>query len=245
MGGAFNGDALGHCRGVFMANLRIGTTTWLLAPAVERPLRQSKHLMAGTVGRTVGLTALALGLGFTAIASATRADQPNAIEASADATPSAAGHRKDAAQGGISVAMLFGHGAVGSASRFTASGSGILSASSFAPRSSDWTEREFPAVTVVDGRTLEAGDIRIRLIGLDLPMPEQVCRTLDGRLERCVARAATQLELLTRWKRVTCQYRLSVSHERIGRCRIGTSDLTDRMVMTGYAWRSAAPAERS
>jgi endonuclease YncB( thermonuclease family) len=112
-------------------------------------------------------------------------------------------------------------------------------------RSSDWIEQEFPAVTVIDGRTVKAGDIRIRLAGLDLPMPEQVCRTLDGRLERCVARAATQLELLTRWKKVTCQYRLTASNEGVGRCRIGTSDLTDRMVMTGYAWRSAAPAQNS
>jgi endonuclease YncB( thermonuclease family) len=100
-------------------------------------------------------------------------------------------------------------------------------------------------VTVVDGRTLRAGDIRLRLMGLDLPMPEQVCRTLDGRLERCIVRAATQLELLTRWKGVTCQYRLTAANEGVGRCRIGTSDLTDRMVMTGYAWRSAAPAHRS
>jgi endonuclease YncB( thermonuclease family) len=230
-----------------MANLRIGKTTWLPAPAAERPLRQSRYPMSGMLGRTIGLTALVLGLGFTAIASATRADQPRIVEESMRAASASSGD-EGGIRNGIAVATLFGTGDTGPTSRFSPSGTGILSAASFSPRltrSSDWIEQEFPAVTVVDGRTVKAGDLRIRLAGLDLPMPEQVCRTLDGRLERCVARAATQLELLTRWKKVTCQYRLTASNEGVGRCRIGTSDLTDRMVMTGYAWRSAAPAQSS
>ena len=58
-------------------------------------------------------------------------------------------------------------------------------------------------------------------------------------------RAATQLELLTRWKRVACHYRLETVGEGTGRCRIGTSDLTDRMIKTGYAWRSVGAPERA
>ena len=94
--------------------------------------------------------------------------------------------------------------------------------------------------TVIDGRTLAAGDLRIRLVGLDLPLPDQVCRTLDGRFEACASRAATQLELLTRWRQVTCHYRREPGGDAIGRCRIGTQDLSDRMIKTGYAWQTAA-----
>jgi endonuclease YncB( thermonuclease family) len=108
------------------------------------------------------------------------------------------------------------------------------------PPTAEWREEAFATVTVADGRTLLAGGVRIQLVGLDLPMPEQVCRTLDGRLEYCTARAATQLELLTRWKRVTCHYRVERAGEAIGRCRVGTGDLADRMVKTGYAWGAAA-----
>ena len=102
---------------------------------------------------------------------------------------------------------------------------GVPAAESFVSPAppSQTREEEFANVEVVDGRTLLAGGVRIHLVGLDLPMPEQVCRTLDGRLEACAMRAATQLELLTRWKRVACHYRLETVGEGTGRCRIGTS----------------------
>lgn len=99
----------------------------------------------------------------------------------------------------------------------------------------EWREQEFTFAAVVDGRTLRAGDVTIRLTGLELPHPDQVCRTLDDRLEQCVARAATQLELLTRSRRLACRYRMTTSSEAIGSCRIGSHDLVERMIRTGYA----------
>ena len=109
----------------------------------------------------------------------------------------------------------------------------------------DWRQEDFTRVQVVDGRTLEAGGLRIRLLGLDLPLPEQMCRTLDGRLESCAARAATQLDLMTRSRTVTCHYRVEGAGEAIGRCRLGLNDLTDRMIKTGYAWPTAGTPRRS
>ena len=100
-------------------------------------------------------------------------------------------------------------------------------------------EQEFTRVEVVDGRTIAAGPLRIRLAGLDLPAKDEVCRTLDGRLEACAARAATQLELLTRSRTVVCRYRLETSSEGAGTCRIGASDLAERMLRTGYTKRLA------
>jgi hypothetical protein len=101
-------------------------------------------------------------------------------------------------------------------------------------------EQEFAQIEVIDGRTIAAGPLRIRLVGLDLPAKDEVCRTLDGRLEACAARAATQLELLTRSRTVVCRYRLETSSEGAGTCRIGASDLAERMLRTGYTKRLAA-----
>jgi hypothetical protein len=100
-----------------------------------------------------------------------------------------------------------------------------------------WSEEEFAQVAVVDGRTLLAGRRRIRLIGLDLPGPEQACRTLDGGLEPCWSRAIAQLELLTRWRRVICRYRAEGAGEAAGRCRVGSSDLAERMIRIGSVWQ--------
>jgi endonuclease YncB( thermonuclease family) len=99
----------------------------------------------------------------------------------------------------------------------------------------EWREQEFAFVGIVDGRTLSAGDVTITLDGLELPHPDQVCRTLDDRLEQCSARAATQLELLTRSRRLACRYRMTSSSAGVGSCRIGSRDLAERMIRTGYA----------
>lgn len=105
-----------------------------------------------------------------------------------------------------------------------------------------WREAEFTQVAVLDGRTLDAAGLRIRLEGIALPDPGEVCRTLDGRLESCLTRAATQLELTTRWRRVACRYRLETASEAVGACRIGAADLAERLVKTGFAHRPAQAA---
>jgi endonuclease YncB( thermonuclease family) len=112
--------------------------------------------------------------------------------------------------------------------------SGTLAQTAAAP---EWQEREFAEVSVVDGRTLDAAGVRIRLSGLALPSADEACRTLDGRIEACALRAATQLELITRWRKVTCRYRAGSSGEAAGSCRVGSSDLADRLVKTGYVRR--------
>jgi hypothetical protein len=106
-----------------------------------------------------------------------------------------------------------------------------------APRAGEWREEEFAQVQALDGRTLAAPSLRIRLSGLALPRADEVCRTLDGRLESCAARAATQLELVTRHRTVSCRYRLVAPGEAAGACRVGGSDLADRMIRTGFVKR--------
>ena len=65
---------------------------------------------------------------------------------------------------------------------------------------------------------------------------------LDGRLEACAARAATQLELLIRHRKVTCRYRVEVAGEALGACRVGASDIGERLVRTGFIKRPGEPA---
>jgi endonuclease YncB( thermonuclease family) len=113
-------------------------------------------------------------------------------------------------------------------------------ASPSAPQSSGaepgaWREAEFAFVGIVDGRTLHAGGVTLTVAGLELPHPDQICRTLDDRLESCAARAATQLELLTRSRRLACRYRMTTSSAATGSCRVGSRDLAERMIRTGYA----------
>jgi endonuclease YncB( thermonuclease family) len=98
----------------------------------------------------------------------------------------------------------------------------------------EWREQDFASITVIDGRTFSSGGVTITLSGLELPPPDQVCRTLDNRLEQCVTRAATQLELLTRSRTLACHYRMTTSSEGVGSCRIGSQDLAQRLVRAGY-----------
>lgn len=109
-----------------------------------------------------------------------------------------------------------------------------------ADTSAEWRDQEFTHLEVVDGRTFTSGGVTVRIAGLELPPPDQVCRTLDSRLEQCATRAATQLELLTRSRTLACRYRMTTSSEAIGSCRIGAQDLAERMARTGYV-RAAGP----
>ncbi len=230
---------------------------WVTAPSRVRWMSPSRRPTVTMGARSAGWLAVTTALGLAFMATAPRADQPKPVEPTAARAISKTENR---VSGPVDLRARTGSGsridpmsptslfaAEPSAQHATFSSAPLTgpSVGSFLPHREEpvveWTEEDFPSVTVVDGRTLLAGRTRIRLVGLDLPMPEQVCRTLDGRLELCTSRAATQLELLTRWRRVTCHYRLENAEEAIGRCRIGTSDLTERMVKSGYAWRTASP----
>lgn len=91
-------------------------------------------------------------------------------------------------------------------------------------------------VAVIDGRTLSAGGLRIRLAGIDLLPAGQACPLLDGTAETCRNRARTQLELFLRHRPVAC----ALPPERTGgtitaRCRLGGVDLSEWLVRSGWA----------
>jgi hypothetical protein len=93
-------------------------------------------------------------------------------------------------------------------------------------------------VSVADGRTLVAGLLHIRLKGLELPGPAETCRTVEGRREACRTRAASLPELDTRRRTVSWPYRLTSATQAVGECRIGGSELGQRMARTGLLRRT-------
>jgi hypothetical protein len=96
----------------------------------------------------------------------------------------------------------------------------------------EWREQNFANLTILDARTVAAGDLRITLAGLALPRPDEICPTVEGRAEPCTSRGATQLELLTRWRKVSCRYRETAPGEAVGSCRVGEADVAERMLRT-------------
>ncbi len=98
------------------------------------------------------------------------------------------------------------------------------------------TPRAHPPLAVIDGATLQAGDMTVRLAGLTLPADDQTCRRLDGLAVPCLDRANSYLQLLVKGRTVACD-RAGVSTDGIeqGRCRVGETDIAEQMIRQGWA----------
>lgn len=88
---------------------------------------------------------------------------------------------------------------------------------------------------VVDGDTIEVGNIRIRLWGIDAPEASQQCEA-DARRYACGTAATDKLVSLIGARDVDCVHK---TRDRYGRvvamCRIGNLDLGAEMVQSGWA----------
>ena len=92
-------------------------------------------------------------------------------------------------------------------------------------------------VRVIDGDTIDIGNVRVRLEGIDAPETGQSCGRQWGGSFEC-GLAATQLLLqLTRDREVVCDGR---GHDKYNRvlavCFAGGQDLNAEMVRRGMAW---------
>ena len=94
-----------------------------------------------------------------------------------------------------------------------------------APAGGAQVTETFTAVEVVDAQTLKAGGLLVKLTGANLPERDSFCRRIDGRVEPCWDRAATQLELATRFKSVVCAFEKASETLAVGDCRAGNTDL--------------------
>lgn len=226
-----------------MHTLRSGNAVWLVRPPVE-PRSARRRARAGMLARAAGLA------GFVAAVALGLAPGPAPATGSAESTPRASANAKDGsrlpgaqAAERAPVSRLFDPRAMSAAqARFAVAPepavTGSLTLAATAPAAAspawEWREIELSQVEILDGRTLATPTLRLRLAGIELPKADEACRTLDGRLEACVARAATQLELITRSRKLACRYRPEGVGEGAGSCRIGTSDLAERLLRAGY-----------
>ncbi|WP_149758646.1 thermonuclease family protein [Roseivivax sediminis] len=90
--------------------------------------------------------------------------------------------------------------------------------------------------TVIDGDTLDVGDRRIRLFGIDAPESDQTCRRPDGSLWRCGQAATAALAGKVRGRQIVCDVR---STDRYGRavaiCEVGQTEVNRWLVREGLA----------
>ena len=241
-----------------MKTMRSGDAVYLVRAAGERPVSVRRQ-GAGVLTRLVGVAALAVGAALGLAAGETPAvGAPETVVREAAAAPTIKDGARLAAwtargpatapspvlptAPAAETASIFAPrlAAAPAQARFAKADpavTGSLLPSAFEPRQTEWREEEFAQVRALDGRTLAAPGVMIRLSGLELPQNGEVCRTLDGRLEACAVRAATQLELMTRHRKVACRYRVEATGEAVGACRVGASDLAERMLRTGFARR--------
>jgi endonuclease YncB( thermonuclease family) len=89
--------------------------------------------------------------------------------------------------------------------------------------------------TVIDGDTLEIGERRIRLFGIDAPEAQQTCDR-RGEVWACGEESASQLRALIGSKQVACTGDETDQYGRlVAVCSAGYLDLNKTMVAEGWA----------
>jgi endonuclease YncB( thermonuclease family) len=90
---------------------------------------------------------------------------------------------------------------------------------------------------VVDGDTLDVGQTRVRLEGIDAPEMVQTCQTAVGEVWSCGTAAAALLRSLAQQKDLACD---RTGIDKYGRalatCFEGETNINEAMVRAGLAW---------
>ena len=93
-------------------------------------------------------------------------------------------------------------------------------------------------VQVTANLRLSASGVIVALAGVAPMGSGAECRRLDGVVEPCTTRAMSRLEILTRGRPVTCEFRADqASDEMQGVCRAGKINIADDLVRNGLARR--------
>ena len=91
-------------------------------------------------------------------------------------------------------------------------------------------------VRVVDGDSLEIGQTRIRLFGIDAPELRQLCRDARGGDVTCGLAARDALTRLIGGRDVSCAPAEAPSYDRIvAICKVDGTDLSEAMARDGHA----------
>jgi endonuclease YncB( thermonuclease family) len=90
---------------------------------------------------------------------------------------------------------------------------------------------------VVDGDTLDVGQTRVRLEGIDAPETAQTCRTATGEIWACGKVSAAFLRALVRAKDVACDSTGTDKYRRtLAICFQDGDSINEAMVRAGMAW---------
>jgi endonuclease YncB( thermonuclease family) len=93
------------------------------------------------------------------------------------------------------------------------------------------------AVRVIDGDTIDVGETRIRLEGIDAPEAGQSCKRKWFGWWACGHEATAALRRLTEGRTVSCDPRGTDKYNRVlAVCYVDGVDINARMVRQGYAW---------
>ena len=90
---------------------------------------------------------------------------------------------------------------------------------------------------VVDGDTIKAAGVTIRLHGIDAPESGQDCNRADGGVWDCGHAATRFLARMIEGREVRCQALTLDKYRRtVARCFLGEADVNAEMVRQGLAW---------
>jgi endonuclease YncB( thermonuclease family) len=90
---------------------------------------------------------------------------------------------------------------------------------------------------VVDGDTIQLGDARVRLEGIDAPEAKQTCMNATGREWPCGRAASRELQQLVSKREVRCEADARDDYGRLlGICSVGDLDINAQMIRNGLAW---------
>lgn len=93
------------------------------------------------------------------------------------------------------------------------------------------------AARVVDGDTIQLGDTRVRLEGIDAPETKQTCLNAKGREWDCGRAASRELQKLLGRQEVRCKGDAQDDYGRLlGTCSVGSLDINAQMIRSGLAW---------
>ncbi|WP_299862167.1 thermonuclease family protein [uncultured Roseobacter sp.] len=93
------------------------------------------------------------------------------------------------------------------------------------------------AVRVIDGDTVDVGDVRVRLHGIDAPETDQTCRTEQGQVWACGKWVTDQVTTLFGGRMAECTPVITDKYNRIvARCTVAGQDVGHELVSAGLAF---------
>ena len=93
---------------------------------------------------------------------------------------------------------------------------------------------------IVDGDTVQFGDVKLRIEGIDAPQTDQLCLDKAGARWNCGVTAREQLKELAAKKSWKCDVvRMSAHGRLVASCRVDTEDVALQMIRNGWAMVSA------